>query len=111
MSNSAIQSSREKGADSAAGLTDLFEVDRKFVPSEKGSLTKEEAAWCKALEKLLLSTPARLGLHTVGDRNLHVFDQAAVNLRKINIADGGAERAGLQLGLIRSSVCIHSLSG
>ncbi len=74
-------------------------------------LTKEEAAWCKALEKLLLATPARLGLHTVGDRCLHVFDEAAVDLRGVDIADGGAEQAGLQLVTVSSRVCIHSLSG
>lgn len=66
-------------------------------------LTQEEAAWCKALEKLLLATPARLGLH--------VFDEAAVDLRGVDIADGGADQAGLQLATVRSRVCIHSLAG
>ena len=74
-------------------------------------LTKEEAAWVMALEKLLLATPARLGLLTVGDRCLHVFDEAAVDLRGVDIADGGAEQAGLQLVTVSSRVCIHSLSG
>lgn len=74
-------------------------------------LTKVEAAWCKALEKLLLATPSRLGLCTVGDRCLFVFDEAAVDLRGVDIADGGAAQAGLQLVTVRSRVCIHSLSG
>lgn len=74
-------------------------------------LTAEEKAWCKALEKLLMATPARFGLSTIGDRDIECFDDDAMTARGIDIIDGGASIAKLSLATIRSRVNIHGLCG
>ena len=74
-------------------------------------LTSEEKTWCKKLEKLLLSTPDRLGLYTIGDRDLHVFDEAEATRTGLDIADCAASSAGLVLERIKCRVNIHSLAG
>lgn len=74
-------------------------------------LSPEEKAWCQKLEKLLLATPARLGLYSIGDCELSVYDAVEVVRTELDIADCATSRAGLELGKIKSRVNIHSLAG
>lgn len=84
----------------------MVDYDLKTTP-----LTSDEKAWCKKLEKLLLATPARLGLYTIGDRDLHVYDAVEVERSGLDIADGATSQAGLEFDIIKSRVGIHSLAG
>lgn len=75
-------------------------------------LTKEEAAWIKKLEKVLKACPSnRLGLITIGDPSLTVFDDEYARAHDMEIHDGEAERNGLVLGFVRSKPTIHGVSG
>lgn len=74
-------------------------------------LSAEEKAWCKKLEKLLLATPPRLGLYTVGDRELAVYDALEVEKTGLDIADCATSSSGLQFESVKCRVNIHSLAG
>lgn len=74
-------------------------------------LTPEEKRWCAAMEKLLMATPARFGLSVTGDPYLDCFDADAEKQLGVDIADGGAQTAGIHLATIKSRVHIHSLAG
>lgn len=75
-------------------------------------LTKDEAAWIKRLEKVLLSCPSdRLGLITIGDPSLTIFDDRVARENDFELHDGNADRNGLVLGFINSKPTIHGVSG
>jgi hypothetical protein len=80
--------------------------------------TKAEAAWMKKVEKLLMNPPSdRIGLYTIGDCNMSVYDrqqEAELNslmdesdldfCQVVNELDAS-------LGDIRSAAPIHATSG
>jgi hypothetical protein len=45
-----------------------------------GQLTAEEKKWLGQMQRLINKQPVRLGLYTVGDPNLSVFDRTKVHL-------------------------------
>ena len=80
--------------------------------------TKAEKAWMSKLEKLLMNPPSeRLGLFTIGDAELIVYDlnrESEIN----NLLDRretdfccAVHELDARLGRIGSSVNIHSTSG
>lgn len=83
-------------------------------------LTKAEAQWLAAVEKLLLSCPSkRLGAYTVGDAQLHFYDKDVANAwlaendgPRLSL-DAGEQhrRAGSALGRISTGLQIDSCSG
>ncbi len=74
-------------------------------------LTTEEKKWIKKLERALKHCPTRLGLYTVGDAFLGIYDKVVQEKHDIGIEDGGAEEVGIDLGYVRSSVQIEAVSG
>lgn len=75
-------------------------------------LTKKEQAWIERLEKVLLSCPSdRLGLITIGDPRLTIFDDKVARRHDLDLHDGWAERNGLVLGSVNSKPVIHGVSG
>ncbi|MEO9787540.1 MAG: hypothetical protein ABJF67_08020 [Aurantimonas coralicida] len=79
---------------------------------EVAPLSKEESAWIKKLERVLLSCPSRrLGLATIGDAGLDVFDDEVARRHDIPIEDGGIARHGVSLGHVKSRPTIHGISG
>lgn len=76
------------------------------------SLTKEEKAWCKNLEKLLMKTPARFGISVVGDPWLLIFDSDEYEARDIEQEESlDGTNAGLILARIQSSEEIQGWCG
>lgn len=74
--------------------------------------TAKEAAWMRRLEAVLLDAPAGIGLLTIGDALLHVYDKKAAQLHDItHTEDGSAGRHGLLLGDVNSAVEIEGVSG
>lgn len=74
-------------------------------------LTKEEAAWVKKLEKLLLACPSsRVELFTSGDANLTVIDGRIAHEYDLDIHDGFADTYGLVLGYVRCKMKVHAVS-
>ena len=74
-------------------------------------LTKEEKAWCRKLEKLLLSTPDRFGIYTIGDPELVVFDKDECVVRGIEQEDCFPSNNNLHLAQINSSEHIQGWCG
>lgn len=83
-------------------------------------LTKEELAWMRALEKLLLNPPStRLGFYTVGDSNLTAYDrsrEAEVLAELDRVSNGGdfcvaVTKCVAGLGSVDSACLIHSTAG
>ncbi len=79
--------------------------------ADTSPLTDEEIKWCKALEKLLLKTPKRFGMYTIGDANITCFDKVELAARGIELEDQSASQANLLLATIRSSEQIAGLCG
>ena len=79
--------------------------------------TKEEKAWIKKVEKLLLNPPSeRLGLYTIGDCCLTVYDKAfdekIERLQNLNQDFCQAvNNLDAELGCINSATEIHSTAG
>lgn len=71
-------------------------------------MTREEAAWVRALARTLAACPATLHLMTVGDRSISVIDAA---LAGGDLHDGAAERRGAVLASVRCAVPVHGVSG
>ncbi len=70
-------------------------------------LTKAEKAWLRRLERVFAECPStRLGLYTIGDADLTVFDDAASVAHGLDIHDNRAEENGIRLGAIRTRVPI-----
>lgn len=75
-------------------------------------LTKREQAWVNRLEKVLLACPSdRLGLITIGDPSLRVFDDKVARKHDLELHDGRAAKHGLVLDIIYSKPTIHGVSG
>ena len=74
-------------------------------------LTPSEKAWCRKLEKLLLSTPERFGISTIGDANLSVFDRVACEERGIEQEECNPDNANLNLAYIESKEHIQGWCG
>ncbi len=77
-------------------------------------LTGQEKIWVRRLEAVLLDCPHRLGLYTVGDRYLTVFDALAYE----TVAPPASHTIGsvlsahnLDLGVARSAVNIYPRVG
>jgi hypothetical protein len=76
-------------------------------------LTKKERAWIERLEKVLLACPSkRLSALTIGDPSLQIYDYEKLDLCvNRDACDGGADKAGIVLANIKSSICIEGVSG
>lgn len=80
--------------------------------------TKQEKAWMKKLERLLMNPPSkRLGLFTIGDAELQVYDLNyeskigdLMDKRGMDFCSAVHE-LGVGLGSIDSRENIHSTSG
>lgn len=79
--------------------------------ADTSSLTKEEKAWCRKLEKLLLSTPERFGIYTIGDCGLNIFDRDVCEERGIEQEECNPSHVNLDLASIRSSEHIQGWCG
>jgi len=80
--------------------------------------TKEEKAWMKKVENLLMNPPTeRLGFYTTGDADLTVYDKThdpEIDLmQRVEEEDFCVcvERFGAEIGVIRSASNIHSTAG
>jgi len=59
-----------------------------------------------------MEAPPGIGLYTIGDRELLMYDQTRAKEHKIeHLHDGGAKDHGLLLGSANSSVNIEGVSG
>jgi len=78
---------------------------------------KQQQAWMRRVQKLLLNPPPNIGLYAVGDRRLHVYDlreEDAIHA----ITDRGqgtdfccaVDQLSAGLGVIEAAVNIHSTS-
>ena len=75
-------------------------------------LTKSEKAWVKRLEKVLMSCPERLGLYTIGDKHLAVYDARFVRANDIDYDDSNREWWGkADVAYVNSAVFIDGLAG
>jgi len=83
----------------------------KNYKDEVKPLSKKEEAWMKRLEKALMSCPPRLGLSTIGDAQLSVYDRSVAEKYNLELQDGLQEAQGIYLGEIYSSVNIDGISG
>lgn len=74
--------------------------------------TAAEKKWMDELQRVLLKAPPGIGLATMGDPRLYVYDAAAAKRYGIeHIYDGGIEEHGLSLGTVRSAVKIDGVTG
>ncbi len=80
--------------------------------------TKEEKAWMTKVEKLLMNPPSdRVGLFTIGDRNLSVYDKTHdEKIDRIMCRDNSdhctvVDQLDAGLGFIESKMNIHSTAG
>jgi hypothetical protein len=83
----------------------------KNYGDEVKPLSKKEEAWMKRLEKVLLSCPPRLGLSTMGDPCLSIYDRIVAEKYGLELQDGLQEQQGIYLGTVWSSVNIDGVSG
>ena len=74
-------------------------------------LSKEEKAWVRKLEKVLLSTPKRFGIYTIGDPTLHIFDKHEMESRNIEQEECNDASANLDLASVNSSEGIQGWCG
>lgn len=81
-------------------------------------LSNKEKAWIMQVEKLLLNPPSdRLGLYTVGDACLGVFDSRFEDAIHKVLESSNSDfpqvvgTLGVDLGQIRSCKNIHSVAG
>ena len=85
---------------------------------ESAPISKEEKAWLRKLERLLMSPPTdRLGLYTIGDFELTVYDRthddalnAAQDARAVDFCQI-VDELGVHMGTVRSACQIHSTAG
>ena len=80
--------------------------------------TKKELEWMRKVSKLLSNPPSdRLGLFTIGDCNLFVYDKAfdseidEIQTRKEYDFCQAVNELDVGLGNIESDILIHSTSG
>ena len=73
--------------------------------------TREEKAWMNRLEAVLMAIPPGLGLYTIGDPDLMVYDRIVQRSENIDISDGGASSAGIVIGCVGCGVNIEGVSG
>jgi hypothetical protein len=83
----------------------------KNYSDEVKPLSKKEEAWMRKLEKVLMSCPPRLGLSTIGDAQLSVYDRIIAEKYDLELHDGLQESQGIYLGEVHSSVNIDGISG
>lgn len=89
-----------------------MDIKMKSYEDEITPLTKEELAWVKKLERVLLSCPSdRLALVTIGDACLDVIDYDFVMDNNLEICDGQAMDQGLVFAMIRSKPKVLGVSG
>ncbi len=74
-------------------------------------LTKEERRWIRDLERVLLRTPKRLELYTIGDRDLTVFTNEFGTDGEDSIVDCAPGHDGRSLAHVKSACPIHGLCG
>jgi hypothetical protein len=80
-------------------------------PENTTPLTPDEKKWCIALERLLLKTPKRFGIATVGDPDLTIFDRVACERLGIEQEECNPQNNGLGLAHISSSENIQGWCG
>lgn len=75
-------------------------------------MTAKERAWVARLEAVLLAAPDTLGLLTVGDGHLTVYDRPrAIKHEITHLHDGGPDAHGLVLGYVDTAINIEAVSG
>lgn len=74
-------------------------------------LSAEEKRWVRDLERVLLRTPERLELYTIGDRDLTVFTNEFGTDGKDSIVDCAPGNDGRSLAHVKSACPIHGLCG
>jgi hypothetical protein len=74
-------------------------------------LTKDEKAWCRKLEKILMSAPDRFELTTIGDSALSVVDKEAMDSIGVEIEESSASDNKMTLAEITSKPAISGLCG
>ena len=85
---------------------------------ESAPISKEEKAWLRKLERLLMSPPTgRLGFYTIGDFGLTAYDRtrddemnAAQDARDVDFCQV-VDELGARIGEVRSACQIHSTAG
>lgn len=81
--------------------------------------TSKEMAWMKRMEKVLAAMPPRIGLYTIGDACLSVYDKSKEQAIHDRMDRGGlgcdfciaVQELDADLGNIYSPVNIHSTAG
>ena len=81
------------------------------LPTNTSSLTVEEKKWCQALERLLMKTPSRFGIATIGDPELQIFDRKACERDGIPQEEGIPMNRGYGLVSLQSSEGIQGWCG
>lgn len=72
-------------------------------------LTAIENAWLAEAKDLFGRCPKRFDFVTIGDPDLQVIDNT--HIRDVDLHDGGAEKAGIVLGMINTKGTVHAVSG
>lgn len=74
--------------------------------------SRAEFDWMDRLEAVLMDAPRGIGLLTIGDAGLLVYDAARAKAHGIeHLHEGGAMTHGLILGEVSSEVKIEGVSG
>lgn len=78
----------------------------------------KQRAWMQRVEKLLLNPPPGIGLYTIGDCDLRVYDATKEKDIHARMDQGcgtdfccAVHYLGAELGTIDAAMCIHSTSG
>lgn len=83
-------------------------------------ITKKEQEWVNSVQELLTNPPSgRLGLYTIGDASLNVYDRTKEGMitafmdKKMDSVDFcvAVNHADADFGFIESAVQIHSTAG
>jgi hypothetical protein len=79
---------------------------------------KKQQAWMQRVEKLLSNPPPGIGLYTIGDRDLHVYDSKQEDAIHALMDRGqgcdfcaAVDKLNAGFGVIEAAMNIHSTSG
>lgn len=80
------------------------------------TLTKEEKAWIKKVERVLATCPKRFGFYCVGDADLHIYNKDRDEQIETFYAGGqdfvcSVDSAEAHLGLVVFPTQVHSATG
>ena len=74
-------------------------------------LSKEEKAWIRKLERVLISTPRRFGISTIGDNDLSIYDKDEMIARGIEEEECNDSANNLDLARVKCSTAIQGWCG